>query len=136
MDFRSRIGLHGQGQMQNGAGFFRLGVPLEAWPRNHILYLRGHVCGAKACAWKEEAVQHGALYRRDFTTVTERTHDEAGYTMIQTMKMAPECLDWVPGQDGLLPGPAIESSRRMDSTRDINSSQSLRFANTTALYAG
>lgn len=79
MDFHSWTGLHGQGQMQNGARFFRLGVSLETWPRNHTLYPRKHVCGA--INMREEGigvVQHGALYRRDFTTITERAHDGTG----------------------------------------------------------
>lgn len=71
-----------KGHMQNGAGFFRLGVPLEAWPRTHILYPQKHVCGAKACMWNAEVLQHEALYRRDFMTTTERTHDGVGDAMI------------------------------------------------------
>lgn len=82
MDFHSRTGLHGQGQMQNGAGFFRLGVPLEAWPRNHILYPQKHVYDAKVCTWKGEVVQHWALYRSDFTTIMERAHDGLADAMI------------------------------------------------------
>lgn len=77
MGFHSRTGLHGQGQMQNRAGFFCFGVPMEAWPRNYTLYPQKHVCCAKACAGKAEVVQPAALYRRDCTTITERTHDGA-----------------------------------------------------------